>query len=213
MSYLLAADFVEPTTKPWTVGIHLPESVAGNEDHLQAVIDNIIEARVDALLGDTFEPAGGDPDTTIEVNAYGGSRLYVPRSIRSITTVQTRSATGALTTESASLYRIVSSVSGGTTKVGQIDALDIVPGLNLSTGGWPYGTQTVRLTGKFGFTTPPTDVKRLAAKLTYQFFRPPSAGGTTIQTRQTQDGTITYGSDSEIEAILDVYGRFVPLVR
>ena len=210
MSYIEAADLIEPTAAPFSQGVRLTER-DGTETYIQEVIDEIIRGRVDALLGDTFEPALGDPDETLELAGAGGTRLFLPRSVRSITTVKTRNSSGALTLESATTYRLTSSVSGGTAKVGVIDALDAVQ--YLSTGGWPIGPQTVQVVGKFGFTTPPHDVKRLTAKLTYQYFRPASMSGTSIQTRQTADGTITFGTDAETEAILRVYDRFEVMAR
>lgn len=198
--YIAAADFYSGSKQVWTEGLTLDEG-DGSSAYLDAAI-TLMQERIERDLGDVFEAPNLDNDITLTLDVRDPSRrLWLPRRIRSITSVQTRSVTGTLTTESATLYRQHSDVGPA------MDYLQVIDGLSLSTGYWPTGLQTVVLTGKFGYATPPTDIKRLCALLVYDFLRPKDDPFSSIETRTTSDGTITYG-DGEAHEIMERYERF-----
>lgn len=209
MAYVAPADFREQTRKPWTQGLLLDESLV--DDYFEDVIA-LVQERIDDELGDTFEPPSPDDDITLDLNAYGGRRLYLPRRIRSITSVSTRDLNGTLTAEAATLWRATSSLTGGEFADGPYDYLELIPGQYLSTGWWPYGAQTVQVVGKFGWPAPPDDIKRLTALYVYDYVKPKDHPLTNVESRTTLEGTIVYGPSEEIERIRDRYRRKAVLV-
>lgn len=214
MAYVIPADFATKTRKPWTQGLNLTESEGdfGTGGYIESVISQIQE-QIENDLGDTFEPPSPDNDTTLEVHAYGGHRLFVPRRIRSITTLKTRDLNGVLTTETAAAYRVTQSATGADFTGNVYDYVDIVSGQSLTTGSWPYGAQTVQLTGKFGWASTPTDIKRLTALLVYDYIKPKDHPLMNIERRTTVDSVIEYGEPQEIADIKARYSRQGVLVR
>ena len=157
-------------------------------------------------LADDFEPPGGDADEAINVDGWGMNRLNAPRRIRSLTTVEVRWPwLTTYTTQASTAYRLRKSLdTAGTSMVeGRTsDWLDAL--LSLSTGVWPLGAETVRLTGKFGWAAVPTDIKKLVAIKVYDIIKPTDRR---IVQRQTLDATITYGADTEVTDIENRYRR------
>ena len=210
MAYIAAADFRERTVKPYCSNL-----ILGEADGLDAYIDLVITqvtTQVELELSDDFEPAGGDPDETLDVDGTGRTRLYVPRRVRSLTTVKTRDALGALTTQASTLWRLRKSLNAAGTAMldGQrLDWLDVIDGKALVTVGsiWPEGTQTVQLVGKFGWAAVPDDIKRLVALKVYDQIKSSTDPLSRIIQRQTLDATITYGPPEEITNIEKRYRR------
>jgi len=206
MAYIAAADFRERTVKPYCANL-----ILGEADGLDAYIDLIIAqvtTQVELDLADDFEPAGGDPDETIDVDGWGTSRLYAPRRVRSLTTVQTRWPwVTTFTTEAAASYRLRKSLN--TAGSAMIDGTknDWIDAITLSTGIWPSGAQTVRLVGKFGWAVVPDDIKRLVALKVYDLIKGNADPLSRIVQRQTLDATITYGASTEVADITSRYRR------
>lgn len=207
MAYIAAADFRERTVKPYCNNLILGET-DGSDAYLDLLIAQVT-TQVELDLADDFEPPGGDADEAIDVDGWNSSRLYTPRRVRSLTTVQTRlSYLTTYVTEAATSYRIKKSLdAAGTSMIdgSTSDWLDALVGL--STGVWPMGAGTVKLTGKFGWAAVPTDIKRLVALKVYAIIKGSGDPLTQIIQRQTLDATITYGPPGEITDIEARYRR------
>ena len=147
------------------------------------------------------------------MDGWGTTRLYAPRRVRSLTTVQCRQVdVSSFTTQASTAYRLRKSLNGGGTAMvdGRTsDWLDAMPGL--STGIWPLGAETVRLTGKFGWAAVPDDIKRLVALKVYDMVKGNADPLSRIVQRQTFDATITYGPSTEITDIEARYRRMPAL--
>ena len=192
MAILIPADFAVATKKPWCEGLTLGEEAgdSGASGYLVSVITQIQE-RLENELNDTFEPPNPDNDITIDVNGSGTQRLFVPRRVRSITTVKTRDSLGNLVAEASTLWRLTQSATGADFTGSEYDYLDVIPGQFLSTGScWPWGTQTVQIVGKFGWASTPTDIKRLTALLVYDYLKP--TDGKLRKTERLQTDTQTF---------------------
>lgn len=207
MAYIAAADFRERTVKPYCANLILTET-----DGLDAYIDLVIAqvtTQVELDLADDFEPPGGDADEAIDVDGWNSSRLYSPRRIRSLTTVQTRlSYLTTYVTEASTSYRIKKSLNAAGTAMidgSTSDWLDALVGL--STGVWPMGAGTVKLTGKFGWAAVPDDIKRLVALKVYDLVKGSADPLSRIVQRTTADAILTYGPSSEITDITNRYQR------
>ena len=207
MAYIAAADFRERTVKPYCANLILSET-DGLDPYIDLVIAQVT-TQVELDLADDFEPAPGDADEAIDVDGWNSSRLYSPRRIRALTTVQTRlSWLTTYVTESSTSYRIKKSLNAAGTAMidgSTSDWLDALAGL--STGVWPMGAGTVKLTGKFGWAAVPDDIKRLVALKTYDLIKGSADPLSRIVQRQTLDATITFGPSPEIDAITARYQR------
>ena len=205
MAYIAAADFRERTVAPYCAGLILGES-DGLDSYIDLIITRVV-TQVELDLGDDFEPAGGDPDETVECDGSGRARMYTPRRVRSLTTVKTRAADGTLTTQASTAYRLHSSLVSGTAMLdgARLDYLEHL------TDVWPLGTQTVQLVGKFGWSAVPTDIKRLVALKVYDTIKARTDPLSNIIQRQTLDATITYGPPLEITDIENRYRRSLPV--
>ena len=204
MAYIAAADFRERTVAPYCANLILTET-DGTDAYINLLIAQVT-TQVELDLADDFEPPSPDDDEVIEVDGWGTTRLYAPRRVRALTTVEIREPwLTTYTTQASTAYRLRKSLNtAGTAMVdgSTSDWLDAL--LGLSTGIWPKGAQTVRLTGKFGWAAVPTDIKRLVALRVYDILKSPY---TNIVERQTLDATITYGPNSEITDITNRYRR------
>ena len=205
MSYIAAADFRERTVAPYCAGLILGET-DGLDSYIDLIITRVV-TQVELDLGDDFEPAGGDPDETVECDGSGRARMYTPRRVRSLTTVKLRATDGTLTTQASTAYRLHSSLIGGTAMLdgARLDYLEHL------TDVWPLGTQTVQLVGKFGWSAVPTDIKRLVALKVYDIIKGNADPLSRIIQRQTLDATITYGPPEEITALENRYRRSLPV--
>jgi len=202
MTYIAAADFRQLTIKPWCAGLVLSEA-DGTDAYLDLLI-GLVTGRVEADLGDDFEPPNPDSDEVILLEWTGGWRLYVPRRVRSLTTVETQDSAGTYTATTA--YRLRSSLNTAGTAMQDGRRQDWLEDWS-GTGLWASGGTTVRLTGKFGWTAPPTDIKRLVALLVYDLAKSKADPLSNIAQRSTLDATIIYGEPREIVEISNRYRR------
>jgi len=198
VAFITADDLLTKTQKSWTHGLHLSES-DGDAAYIATVITEV-EAWVQLDLADDFEPPTPDNDETIELDGKGERRLYIPRRVRSLTTVKTRDLNGVLTLEDSTTYRLHSSLNSTGTAMGldgvgrpsKVDWLDVISGRTLTTGVWPWGSQTVQLVGKFGWAAVPTDIKRLTALLVYDRVKPLNNHLRKAEKLQTDQASIIY---------------------
>ena len=206
MTYIAAADFRERTVAAYCVGLILGET-DGLDSYIDLIITRVV-TQVELDLGDDFEPAGGDPDETIDVDGFDRPRLYTPRRVRSLTTVKTRAADGTLTTQASTAWRLHKSLDTAGTAMLDGSRLDYLVHL---VDVWPLGTQTVQLVGKFGWAAVPTDIKRLVALKVYDVIKGNADPLSRIVQRQTLDATITYGAPTEITELENRYRRNLPV--
>jgi len=205
VTYIAAADFRERTVASYCAGL-----ILGETDGLDAYIDLIVAqvtTQVELDLGDDFEPAGGDPDETVECNGSGRARMYTPRRVRALTTVKTRADDGTLTVVATTDYRLHSSLVSGTAMRdgSKLDYLEHLVNV------WPLGEQTVQLVGKFGWSAVPTDIKRLVALKVYDLVKAKAGPLSTIVQRTTADAILTYGPSTEVAEIENRYRRELPV--
>lgn len=172
MAYIIAADFREASKKWYTSGLSLTTEEAVDADITAAIAS--MSAQFDQWTDDHFEDEN-EAVYTIDVREPSSVRLYMPRRLRSVTTLHTIDEDGTATLEAATKYRLHSSLNAaGTERVGEFDWLEIVQGERLSTtgGGWPIGTGTVRVTGDWSYLVTPDRVKKAVAILVYDQFKP-----------------------------------------
>jgi hypothetical protein len=202
MAYVAAADFREASRKPWTKSLTLTEADCSDAelDLLIAQVAGLIELELD----DDFDPPNPDSDETIIVDGTIGSRLYVPRRVRSLTSVGTRSLGGAVTAIAATAYRLHSSLNAAGTAMldgnRKRDWLD-------SASSTTWADDGVQLVGKFGWAAPPNDVKRLVALRVYDLVKPTGDPLSTVAQRVTSDGSLVLGESREMARIVAAYGR------
>jgi hypothetical protein len=206
MAYIAAADFRERLMKPWTANVVLTEA-DGSDAYLDLIISQVT-TQIELDLDDDFEPAGGDPDETIFVQGTIGSRLYVPRRVRVLTSVSSRSLSGTLTALSATSYRLVSSLNAAGTAMVDGRKLDW---LDSRSGNTWYSDGGIQLVGKFGWAAVPTDIKRLAALRVYGLVKATSDPMTVVTQKTTVDAVFTYGPSVEEQAITERYNRTIPV--
>jgi hypothetical protein len=210
VAYIAAADFRLGGLKPWTSNLVLTEA-DGTNANLDLVIASV-STQVELDLNDDFDPPSPDNDETIDVFGSGTARLYMTRRVRALTTVNTRAADGTLTAQASTLWRLQKSLNTAGTAMtdgAMVDYLEVIYGKSLLITGWawPYGTQTVQLVGKFGWSAPPDDIKRLVALRVYGMVKAKADPLTTITQRSTIDAVVTFGPSAEETQIVDRYTR------
>lgn len=202
MAYVAAVDFREETRKPWTKSLILTHADCSDAelDLLVAQVVGLIELELD----DDFDPPSPDNDETIVVDGTIGSRLYVPRRVRSLTSVGLRSLGGVVTAIAATAYRLHSSLtSAGTAMLDGYRKRDWLDSLSSTT----WADDGVQLVGKFGWQAPPADIKRLVALRVYDLVKPTGDPLSTVAQRVTSDGSLVLGESREMARIAAAYGR------
>jgi hypothetical protein len=206
MAYVAAADFREATRTAWTKGLILSENDV-NDAELVLVIAQVA-GLIELELDDDFDPPNPDVDETIVVDGTIGSRLYIPRRVRSLTSVGTRSLAGVITAVSSTSYRLHSSLNAaGTAQVDRDRKRDWLDSLSYTT----WADDGVQLVGKFGWAVPPGDIKRLVALRVYDMVKGTADPLSTVSQRVTSDGSVVMGESREIARIVAVYGRRMPV--
>jgi hypothetical protein len=168
MAYLTPAEFRPQTLASWCSGIELTAAQIGDADLTAAIAS--VSQRVEEKTGDYFTKQAG---LVLEHDvAAPSARLYLLRRCTAVTTVKTRYYDESLTTQATSPapYRLHSSLdTAGAVRTQGLDYLELtVAGVGLvgtywGPWTWPVGTQTVQVTGDFGWTVTPGDIKRATA--------------------------------------------------
>jgi hypothetical protein len=168
MAYLAASAFRAGSLQWYTAGLALTEVEAPTADITSAIAS--YSQQFDRWCDDHFE---AEAALAVVVDVREVSRhLYLPKRVRSVTQVETIDGAGVATVETLSKVRVHSSLNtAGTEQVGKLDWLEILSGESLSTGAWPVGTGTVRVTGNWSYATCPDNVKLAIAMLVYDRFR------------------------------------------
>jgi hypothetical protein len=204
VAYLVPNDFRSATLNEVCKGLSL-EVAAPDTVSDAALITAIarMSMRIDDWTNDHFEPQAGIE--TLDV-PYESIFLYLPRRTTAVSQVQTQDPTGLLTTQAATSYRLLSSLdaTGSNLREAQssTDKLTIVPppgnGLvvTLSTTPWvwPVGPATILVTGTFGWTVTPGDIKRALALIVYFHFKPLNNTLRMAETVNVADAAIRFGA-------------------
>jgi hypothetical protein len=175
---------------------------------------------VDRWTEDHFEP-----ENALEVIMDGnidGPRLYLPKRVRAVTTVKTVDGDGAETTETATNYRIHSSLNAAGTDFhaeNTLDWLEVTPGQILSTGGsWPIGPNAVKITGNWSWAAVPDRIKRAVAILVYDRFR--AKGDSLMRAERWATDQASYDLSNskpsglpEVDEIVEAYRRKELILR
>jgi hypothetical protein len=207
VAYLAAADFRERTQKPWCVGLLLTEG-----DATDAQLDLFIAqtaAQVELELQDDFDPPTPDNDETIYVDGSIGSRLYIPRRVRSLTTVSTRNLAGTLSAVASTSYRLNSSLNAAGTAMRENRMRDWIDSSSGTTWNWSGGVQLI---GKFGWAAVPADIKRLVALRVYDVAKATGDPLSRITQRTTTDHLELVGESREMARIISLYNRKMPVM-
>ena len=117
MAYIAAAAFREGSKQWYTAQATLTEEQASTTDITAAIAS--FSAQFDSWTNDHFE-ATTSTEFTLDVREVG-RRLYLPRRVRSVTQVETVDEDGVATVETATTYRVHSSLNAaGTEAVGDL---------------------------------------------------------------------------------------------
>lgn len=214
MVLLTPANFRPQTLSAACQGLALEATEASDADLMTEIAS--ATQRINDYTGDQFESSAGlvlEHDVSL-----WSPRLHLLRRCTAVTTVKTRDEAGVLTTQSATVFRFHPSLdSTGAVRLGDLDYLDIVPGGAGLTGVdfagyWPVGPQTVQVTGTFGWTVTPGDIKRACALMVWDVFK--REGGDVRRASRWARGDLTVerATDSttglpEADTILETYVR------
>jgi len=203
VTYAVPADFREPTQKHWARDLVLGPEIT---DALLTQTIAWVATQLELDLADRFDPPTPDNDETIDVDGSLTSRVYLPRRIRSLTSLQTKNTSGTLASVASSTYRVHSSLNAAGTDF----AFDGHRGSDyIDAFGWtfPIEAGSLRLVGKFGWAVVPDDIKRLVALDVYDIVKGSSDPTSRLIQKNTADATYTYGPSREAEEIRARYSR------
>lgn len=203
MTYAVPADLREATQKAWAHDLILGPEIT---DALLTQTIAWVATQLELDLADRFDPPSPDNDETIDVNGSLTTRVYLPRRIRSLTSLQTKNTSGTLASVASSTYRVHSSLNAAGTDFAydatrESDYIDAF--------GWTFPTEagSLRLVGKFGWAVVPDDIKRLVALGVYDVVKGTSDPTSRMTQKTTFDATYTYGPSREAAEIRSRYSR------
>lgn len=198
MAYPVLADFRSGTLAAYCQGLAL-DTTEAPDALLTATLAGMV-TRFEALTNDRFVSASA----TYDLSGDGSSMLDLPQRCTAITTVKTLDLNGTLTTQAATVYRLVSSLNAAGSVRNTPDAMDylqVVPGqyLSLVTYGsatrWPTDPKAVQVVGTFGWTVTPFDASRAVALITFDAIKTQAQQLRRATTLETADARYTYDSE------------------
>jgi hypothetical protein len=176
MAYLAPGAFRTDSLDEACKGLALDEP---GDAALTAAIARLSQ-RIDDWTYDHFET---ETAATVNLSGGGGSRLYLPKRCRAVTTVKLRDVSGTLgAAVTSTAYRLRSSLtSTGDARVdgSNLDWIEIVPygvGIGMSSWGsspwgWPRDANAIEVVGDFGWLVTPGDIQRALAMLVWDHFK------------------------------------------
>jgi hypothetical protein len=217
MAYLTATQFRDGTLAESCHGLALSLTEAPTMELADAITR--LSVRLDDWTNDHFE----SEMLTLGLDGRGGGNLLLPKRCTAVTQVDIRNSSGALTTQDVARYRLHSSLEGGTRRKDDAtdDWLELVPGSGGLTGLpagwtdvylWPLGLLTVDVTGAFGWTAVPGDIKRALALLVWDHFKALRQDLRRTSRYSTAEMTVDPADASpsgilEVDAIIAAYRR------
>lgn len=210
MAYLTANDFRTATLAEYAAGLALTSTEAA-DPALTAAIARLSK-RLDGWTKDHFESESG---ATLLLDVRGASRqILLPKRTTAVTQVATRDADGTFTVEAATAYRLVSSLNDDGDEIVRTrsDRIEIIETKTLADGSatWPEGPEVVRVTGAFGWSSTPADIKRAVALLVYDNFKPFNDSLRRARIWETGETRITMGETrpSGLPEVDDIVAAF-----
>lgn len=214
MAYLVAADFRSETLHEAAAGLALTVDEAEDAALTSAIARASV--RFDDYTGDHFE---SEAALVLTLRGNDGSALYLPRRCTAVSQVRIQSALGVYTIQASTVYRLVSSLeTGGARRRSKwaTDYLEILPNQYLTgttygtADGWPCEANSVEVTGTFGWTVTPADVKKAVATLVYDHFKPIRKDLAMADRWATEDASFTRSASepSGIPVVDDIVASF-----
>jgi hypothetical protein len=209
-------DFRSNTQAEYCYGLQLTPDDA-DDTRLTALIARAT-VRVNEFCADSFD---GEGTKAITLDGSGESTLVLPKRCTAVSQVQTLDNYGNLTTQQATSYRLHSSLTdSGSRRLDRAvnDWLAIpYPGLGLlnnpySPWRWYPSPQSVIVTGTWGWTTPPADIRRAVAVVVFDQAKP--IGSQTVRATRWMDGANVFDINTsmptgivEVDMLLHEYNR------
>ena len=219
MAYITAADFRTATLAEYCANLNLGTAEA-TDAQLTSAIDGLGQ-RLDRFTNDHFETES----ITIVLEGAGGAgspRLVLPKRCTAVSSVSVVDSYGTATVQTSSVYRLHSSLySSGSRRRGEIDFLELVYGAGGLAGYpfsqvdpyvWPADANSISMTGTFGWTTTPRDIKNALAIMVWDHFKL-QRGDIRRATRwATTDVTVEVGDPNptgipEVDQIIEAFTR------
>lgn len=189
MAIITAADFRAATVAEYCYDIQM-ETATAPDAALTATITRMT-TKLQEYCDDSFE----SENLALSVSGDGiSSMLLLPKRCTAISQIRTLASTGTYTVQTASRYRLKSSLyASGSRRVSQsaLDWVEIVQALSVG-WSWPSDVNGVEVTGTFGWTTCPGDIKRAVALMCWDHFKPQRGDLRRASRVSTQDTTTEY---------------------
>lgn len=194
MSLVSPDDFRVTSLANYCVGISLTDNEADDTVLGEAIAE--ASQYVDEYCSDIF----GGVTETLTLDGSGEARLWLPRRCTAISALVTLDQFGNPTTQASEAYRLHSSLVDAGSKRLARDARDWVELVYLGTGistqlwfnPWKFypESQSIRITGDWGWTTPPLAIKTAIALLAYDQVK--ASGSVTVRHQRMQAGAELY---------------------
>jgi hypothetical protein len=219
MAYVVAADFRAATLKWYTRGLALTDEEAPTADITSAIA--AYSGQLDSWASDHYEPENA-LEVVVDQRHYS-HMLHLPKRIRTVTTVKTVNYAGTETVETATDWRVHSSLNAAGTdfhESNEMDWLEVITGQYLTTGAayWPYGIGTVKITGNWSWGAVPDRIKRAVAILVYDRFR--AKGDSLMRAERWATDQASYDLSNskpsglpEVDEIIEAYSRKELILR
>jgi hypothetical protein len=187
MAIITEADFRAATVAEYCYDIQMEVAVAPAAS-LTATI-----ARMTSKFSEYTNDSWETESLTLSLAGDGSSLLRLPKRCTQVTQVRTLNTSGTYTTHTTTYWRLKSSLyANGSKRLGELDYLETIQPLANWGYCWPTAANSVEVTGSFGWTTAPSDVKRAVALMCWDHFKPQRGDLRRASRVSTQDVTTEY---------------------
>lgn len=218
MAYISSADFRAATVAEYCANLTLGTADASDANLTASILR--FSQRFDELTNDHYEPES----TTLTLAGADECELELPKRCTAVSQVTITDQLGAVTTQSSGSYRLVSSLySSGSKRFipDTKDYLELVYGAGGISGypishynpyTWPTDANCINVTGSFGWTTTPGDVKRAVALMVWDHYKGQRGDLRRAARYQTADVTVETAETTptgipEVDQIIADYKR------
>lgn len=220
MSLLTPSSFRTESLNEACIGLPLTDDEA--EDAPLAAAIARVTKRLQRWCNDRFEPTTG----ALEVDGRGTARLYLPQRFTAVTAVKTRDETGTLSAALTTTgYRLHSSLNAaGDDRINQDAILDWIDllyggtglssvGIGGSTYCWPNAAGSVQVTGTYGWTVTPPEIKRALALLVWDHVKRKRDDLRDAESVQAGGVLVRYAQPNPAEGIFSGIGEADEIIR